>query len=136
MSDRWQRDGFWGRSVHACAPLALWAAHFFGSYMFVAVGCRAKLDSQTALGVPLLTLGLIALTLAVLGWLALMLFGPGGTFRSRHRCNAGMPADTLPEVSAGAFDGASAFRSGAAVLSLVAVAWTTVPMMLFHSCVQ
>jgi hypothetical protein len=154
--DLWQRDGFWSQSVHACAPLALWAAHFFGSYMFVAMGCRAGLDTPTVLGIPLLTLGLVALTVAALGWLALMLFGPTGTLRSPRRRDVGrttdalpaetrfagtLPADsvpeaTLPEVSPGAFDGATAFRSGAAVLSLVAVAWTAVPMMLLHSCVQ
>jgi hypothetical protein len=115
-------DGFWIGLVHACLPLAIWAAHFFGSYVFVAVGCHAGLDTRNFAGIPLLTLGLAGATVIALLALAWILLQP-----SRLRAASG----------AGSGDGpiGAAFRRGAAGLSLVAVAWTGVPVVLLRACV-
>ena len=129
----WRRDAFWPDTVHACAPLAIWAGHFFGSYVFVAIGCRARLDSQVVFGLPLLTLGLLALTAGALVWMALMLFGRNSVFSLRRQRSHGMQRGP---ATAGYPPGATAFRTGAAALSLVAVTWTTPPMLLLVSCLQ
>jgi len=114
------REHFWSGFVHACLPLAVWAAHFFASYVFVAVGCHAGLDARTALGIPVLTLVLLAATLLAVAGLVWVLLQPTPTRK------AGSGGDTV----------AAAFRRGAAVLSLVAVAWTGVPVALLQSCLQ
>lgn len=112
-------ENFWSGFVHACLPLAIWAGHFFASYVFVAVGCHAGLDARTAFGVPVLTLALMAATLLAMAALSLLLLRPT---RSR---------------SAGGGDAvAAAFRRGAAALSLVAVGWIGVPVALLRSCLQ
>ena len=115
------RESFWSGFAHACLPLAIWAGHFFASYVFVAVGCRAGLDTRTVLGIPLLSLGLMAATLLALAALAWVLLHPG-----RARTAASSSKDAV----------ATSFRRGAAGLSLVAVAWTAVPVLLLRSCLQ
>ena len=110
------RESFWSGFLHACLPLAIWAGHFFASYVFVAVGCRAGLDTRFLLGLPLLNLALMAATLLALVALAWILLHPGDT-RSKDAVGA-------------------AFRRGAAGLSLVAVTWTALPVLLLRSCLQ
>ena len=114
------RESFWAGCIHACLPLAIWALHFFACYVFVAIGCRAGLDAKAVAGVPILTLALMAATLLALAALGLVLIRP---VRSRSRSDS--------EDAIG-----TAFRRGAAALSLVAVAWTGLPIALLQSCLQ
>lgn len=116
----WPGDAFWADTLHACAPLAIWVAHFFGSYVLVATGCRAGLDAPSPLGMPLLNLGLIAFTLLALSCLAAIALRATWT-RPGHAAHA---------------KGAVAIRFAAAVLGLVAVAWTLPAMLLITSCLQ
>lgn len=112
----WRRDAFWRSFLHATTPLAIWAGHFFTAYAFVAIGCRAGLDTRTLAGIPVLTLGLGALTVLALAWLAIIIAKAAGVAR--------------------ASGGRTGVRSGIAILSFVAVAWTALPIALFTSCLR
>jgi hypothetical protein len=119
----WQRDGFRRDVGHAAMPLAIWAVHFFACYVFVAVGCRWGLADRTILAVPVLSAGLGVLTAIALVFLARIVVKAAGG----RRAVAGSTAIA---------GGLRAVRFGIAILSLVAVAWTVPPIVLFTSCLQ
>lgn len=89
-------------------PLAVWAAHFLFCYAAVAVACQRGLGSPRA--VLLAASLLAAVVLAAMAWRA-------------YRGLRAAPRSTRCAV-----------RFGAAVLALVAVAWTTLPVPLLPAC--
>lgn len=107
---------FWSRSAVVAAPLGVWAVHFFGSYVAVAVGCRDGWETRQALGVSLLRwclLGGSALALVavvVLGW------------RAWHEFRR-MPRGFSARV-----------RALVALLGGLAVAWGSVPAFVVSAC--
>ena len=65
---------------------------------------------------PVLSLGLGALTVLALAWLAIIIAKAAGVARPSG--------------------GRTGVRSGIAILSFVAVAWTALPIALFTSCLR
>jgi hypothetical protein len=108
MSTAPAREHFLRRLLQGSAPLMVWALHFFGAYALVAAGCCTALAHTPWFGVPALhvTLWLLsALAVAVIaGLIARNLRLPRGLLRSA--------------------------AAGGGLLALLAVAWTTLPMLL------
>lgn len=113
-----REDRFLAGARQGVLPLLIWAAHFFLAYAFVAIGCRAGLDDVRVAGMPAIMLVLLGVSVLALGWLVgLVVAAVGG----RRRDGARHP--TLVPV-----------RLAAAVLALVGVLWTTVPMTWLPPC--
>lgn len=95
--------GAWSGTV----PLLIWAAHFFGCYALVALGC----DQGWPIRWPLLAYSFIIM--AGLGWLTV------ATCRQAQRS----PGSTLESV-----------RWLVALLALIGSVWTTVPLWWLPLC--
>jgi hypothetical protein len=98
------------------APLVLWALHFAFCYGTTAVGCTAILRDGallTPLHLRLLMAGGTALALAASAWLLV------------HACRGARrgQGDLLPTV-----------RLASALLALVAIAWTGLPLAVLPAC--
>ena len=95
------------------APLVVWAAHFFGVYVIVAAACTGAVrdgvhDRMAVLGMPLILLSALALgVVATLLWRALR-----------------RPHNSLLAWA----------RIGGALLALIAIAWTSVPLLILPPC--
>jgi hypothetical protein len=106
------RESFWRRALAATLPLLVWSVHFAFTYGVAAAQCTPA--AMRPGGPDRVLLG--AVTLAAVGacaWLA---------WRAR-----GVPR----RIDAGLLDWA---RLVLAVLALVAVAWTGVPLLLVAGC--
>ena len=98
------------RTLRATLPLVIWGVHFFFCYAYAAVACQRGSDSGTALGaVSVLAVGATAL-----------LFGQA----LRVVCRQGSAAPGLYDWAA----------FTVAALSLVAIVWTCVPMLMVEMC--
>jgi hypothetical protein len=97
------------------APMLLWSAHFGFCYVAVAVGCTARAHGDAASASSLRTalLAATAIALAIGAWLLV------------HACRADArePGALLPKV-----------RLAGAVLALVGIAWTSLPLALLPLC--
>lgn len=112
-------DGFGTVSREALAAFLLWAAHFGVSYVFIAAGCVSPLREMAWAGVPVIRLGLLAITLPLLAWLAWRAL-------AAMRC----PREALPPASSLQ----RAARLGGSVLAAVAIGWTVIPMLALRVC--
>ena len=108
-------DGFAAASREALAALLLWAAHFGASYVFIAAGCVSPLREMAWAGVPVIRLGLLAITLPLVAWLAWR-----GLSSLRH---AGGGASLLRVA-----------RIAGSLLAAVAVGWTLLPALVLPVC--
>ncbi len=115
MNDRPPADGFGPASREALAALLLWAAHFGATYVFVAAGCVSPLRDMAWAGVPVIRLGLLAMTVPLAAWLAWRAF-PG-----LRRAGGG---GSLLRMA----------RAGGSLLAAVAVGWTLLPMFALPVC--
>lgn len=111
-----QRDRFFPPSFDACAPLLLWALHFFVAYVFAAAACLTSLAEAVWLGHPAIWVALLAWSFAAL-LCALWLL-----FRARRACR-----DAHDRLVSGV-------RMGCAVLALVGIAWTSLPLLMLSVC--
>lgn len=107
---------FFRASIHASLPLVWWALHFAFCYAGLAIGCTAGWDRGASLvGSPLQTALLIGSAIAVAGAAVLLLHA-----WRRARADDG---SLLPRV-----------RLVAAVMALIGIAWTSVPLLLLPLC--
>ena len=106
---------FAGATWRGAMPLGIWALHFSACYVGIAVGCNAGWQRSTWLGVPSLQASLALLTL-------LALSAAGALVWQACRDAAGSRA-LLPAV-----------RALTALLTLVGIAWSSVPLWLLPLC--
>jgi hypothetical protein len=112
------QDHLFKNMLLATAPLLVWAAHFFFSYAFVAAACVAGLDSATIAGMPILETGLLLASMLALGTAAALLWRP-----LRRVCRRG-GSDRLIDTA----------KVGSAMLALIGIAWTSLPMLMLKGC--
>lgn len=110
------RDHFFRKSVDASAPLLLWALHFFGVYIFVALACGSTLSDAQLFGYPLIK------SVSLLLSLIAILLVAGLCRRAILLCRQ-TPQQLL-----------SLARLGCAVLGTIAIVLTTIPMFILASC--
>ena len=107
-------DRFFIRLLSGTLPLLVWAAHFFAVYLLVAAQCSpAEITPEAPRRWMLAMLSVLALgACAALLW------------RARR---------TLSDATRdpGLFDWAQA---GSAVLAMLGIAWTSVPMLMIDGC--
>ncbi|HEV7914090.1 MAG TPA: hypothetical protein VGP22_10000 [Albitalea sp.] len=103
-------DRFVAGVADAAAPLGVWALHFFGCYIAVAVGCARGVDE------PALRAGLL-----IAGAAAIMFTG-GWLLRA---CVA---------VRRGERDLLGKARLGCAALATTGIAWTSAPLWTLAVC--
>lgn len=108
------RERLFSKLLHACAPLLVWALHFFFCYVWVAALCAPGLIDGEAPRRAMVGLA-SALALGVCLWLA---------WRARHVLAKASEATRL-------LDWASA---GSAVLAVAGVAWTSLPALMLDGC--
>lgn len=111
-----QRDRLISRLFDACAPLLLWALHFFGAYVFAAASCLTPLADKVWMDRSAIWIMLAVWTIAAL-LCALWLL-----VRAARRWRA-----TQDRLLSGA-------RLGCAVLGLLGIAWTAMPLLLLSAC--
>jgi hypothetical protein len=107
------QDRLLTRTLRVTLPLVIWGVHFFFCYAYAAVACQRGGPPGTVLAV----LGAISL-LAVAA--AALLFGQA----SRVVCRQGAAAPGFYEW----------VTFTVAALSLVAIVWTCVPMLMVEVC--
>ncbi len=107
-------DGFTASASRGVLPLVIWAAHFFASYASVEVACALQLQRVTLGGAAALSIWLWILTaVATASLLALTVAAV------RHG-----------QADAGSRSMQATVQVGAAVLALVGVLWSAVPIAL------
>ena len=97
--------------LRATAPLLVWGGHFFLCYAFIAIGCTA------GLGETMLKAALLAATALALAAVAMMALPPW------RRINGPAPR-RLRDLAA----------LCSAVLSVMGVGWTLIPLWLLGVC--
>ncbi|GGY10458.1 hypothetical protein GJV26_27460 [Massilia dura] len=97
-------DRFFHKLWQGTAPLVLWATHFFFCYLYAASGCRRETWA--------VLLGVTLAALALAGWLV------------RQGWQGGKEPRTLLGMA----------QLGGAVLALVALAWSAMPLFVFGAC--
>jgi hypothetical protein len=97
------------------APMLLWFAHFASCYVAVAVGCTAIAHGGTT--------SASSLRLALVAGTALALAAGAWLLVRACRADAFEPGTLLPKV-----------RLAAAVLALVGIAWTCLPLAFLPLC--
>jgi hypothetical protein len=115
MTSPRSRATFFAGVLAGAAPMLLWSAHFAFCYVAIAVGCAA-IARGGAVTASSLTLMLVVGTAGALAAAAVLLV---------RACRAGMrePAALLAKV-----------RLAAAVLALVGIAWTGLPLAFLPPC--
>lgn len=99
-------DRFFYKLWQGTAPLVLWGAHFFFCYLYAASGCRRETWAVLS--------GVTLAALAVAGWLM---------WKAWQGWQAGQPRGMLAMA-----------RLGGAVLALVAIGWSALPLFVFGAC--
>ena len=109
-------DGFTAGALHGALPMIIWAAHFFVAYASAEVACALQLHRFKPLGLSAPSLWLWAITAAAIAMLMVL------TVRAvRNRRAAAESGATQATV-----------QIGAAVLALVGVLWSAVPIALVY----
>lgn len=112
-------DRFVAGALQGALPFLIWAAHFFLVYMTIKGACALNLQHSTLGGVAVISAAIWLLSAAAIA--ALLALGVLWARAARaHRIGAG---GTLGVV-----------RLGAVVFALVAVVWSTVPIVLVPPC--
>ncbi len=112
------RDHFFRDAIKASASLLLWALHFFTLYIFVALACESVLVQSRLFGRPLIESVSLLLSLIV-SLLALALL-----WRAVVLCRM-EPQKLLPLA-----------RLGCALLGLIGIVWTSVPLLILSACTR
>lgn len=109
-------DGFSAGAWHSALPMFIWAAHFFVAYASAEVACALHLHRFKVLGMSASGLWLWFISAAAIALLILL------TRRALRYRRA--------EAELGATQ--ASVQIGAAVLSLVGVLWSAVPLVFVH----
>ncbi len=107
-------DGFTASALHSVLPMVIWAAHFSLSYASAEVVCALQLQRFTLAGVSALNIWLWSLSAVAIA--ALVGLTVVTARYSRADAKSGNMQATL--------------RIGAAILALVGVLWSAVPIAL------
>jgi hypothetical protein len=110
------RDRFFRNSVDASAPLLLWALHFFTVYIFVALACESTLVDAQLFGYPYIECMSLLLSLFAI------FIATGLLWRAAMMCLL-RPRQLL-----------SLARLGCAMLGIIGIIWTSVPMFILSAC--
>lgn len=110
-------DGFTASASRGVLPLVIWAAHFFASYASVEVACALQLQRVTFGGVAALSIWLWILTAAAIA--SLLALTVAAFRHGRADAGSGSMQATV--------------RIGAAILALVGVLWSAVPIALLDA---
>ena len=110
-------DGFTASVSHSVLPLIIWAAHFFLSYASAEVACALHLQRFTLGGVSALNIWLWSLSAVAIA--ALVVLTVVTARHDRADAKAGNMQATV--------------RIGAAILALVGVLWSAVPIVLLDA---
>ena len=109
-------DGFTTAAWRGALPLFIWAAHFLVAYASAEVACVLHLDHFRVLGVSATNLWLWIITAAAIALLIVL------TRRAvRYRRTEAEPGATQAMI-----------QVGAAVMALVGVLWSAVPIIFLH----
>lgn len=112
--DATHADGFTSSASRCVLPLVIWAAHFFGCYASVEVACALRLHHVAIGGVAALSLWLWILTAAAIA--SLLSLTLAAIRHSRTDQGSGSMQDAV-------------FK-GTAILALVGVLWSAIPIAL------
>ena len=113
-------DGFAAGASHGVLALTIWAAHFFLSYASAEVTCALDLQRFMVAGIPAPSIWLWMLTAVAIVFLIALIVLAVLNERTRAVPTSG---GTLATV-----------RIGAAVLALVGVLWSAVPIVFAPLC--
>ena len=113
-------DGFAAGTSHGVLPLVIWAAHFFLSYASAEIACALDLQRFTLAGIPSPSIWLWVLTVGAIASLIALIVLAVQNEKARAVTTSG---STLATV-----------RVGAAMLALVGVLWSAVPIVLAPLC--
>lgn len=114
-----QADRFVPGALQAAAPLLIWAAHFFVTYMTIKAACELEVQRFALAGVNVITLFLwVASAAAILALISMLVFEGREAMRHFERGSG-----TLEIV-----------HIGATIFALTAVVWATVPIVLVPPC--
>jgi hypothetical protein len=105
-------DGFVATALHGVLPLIVWAAHFFLSYASAEVACVLRLQRFTLGNVAALSIWLWVISAAAIATLLVLI-----VVAVRHGRADAQSGSTQAIV-----------RIGAAILALVGVLWSAVPI--------
>jgi len=109
-------DGFTAGSLHGALPLFVWAAHLFVAYASAEVACALQLHRFKVLGLSAPDLWLWFISAAAIAMLVVL------TVQAvRHRRAAAESGTTQATI-----------QIGAAILALVGVLWSSVPIALVY----
>jgi hypothetical protein len=113
-------DGFAAGTSRGVLPLVIWAAHFFLSYASAEIACALDLQRVTLAGIPSPSIWLWMLTVAAIAFLIVLMVLAVQNEKARAVATSG---STLATV-----------RVGAAILALVGVLWSAVPIVFAPLC--
>jgi hypothetical protein len=113
-------DGFAASTAHGVLALVIWAAHFFLSYASAEIACALDLQRFTLAGIPSPSIWLWVLTVGAIALLIALIVLAVRNERARA---VGTSSSTLATV-----------RIGAALLALVGVLWSAVPIVFAPLC--
>lgn len=115
---RYNDDRFFVSLFDASAPLILWAVYLFGVYAYAAVACDTAFAYVAWSGYSAIKIVLLGVTVpVVLGLLAMLLRAARYLKSTPHSLMAFA-------------------RVGIAVLGLIGVVWSALPMLLMTSCIR
>lgn len=109
-----------GREPSIIAAPLVWAAHFVLSYALLSIGCALGWQTAQVLGLDLIRSLLLLLTAAAIAALLVLL---GAAWHVRHHAAVG----SRPRFSA-------TTATGLAILSLIAVVWIGLAIVLMPPC--
>jgi hypothetical protein len=115
-----QRDRLFPPTFDVCAPLLLWALHFFGAYVFAAAGCLTSLADMVWMGRSATWLMLLAWSLVGLLCALWLLIRAVRAWHAMHDASR----DRL----------SCSARVACAALGLTGIAWTSLPLLMLSSC--
>lgn len=112
------RERLFLSTFDACAPLLLWALHFFAAYVFAALACDTALAEQVWAGRS-------AVWMVLMGWsIAALLCAASLLTRAARRWREADPHARLLNGT----------RLGCAVLGVIGIAWTALPLLALPAC--
>jgi len=110
-------DGFAASAAFSVLPMVIWAAHFFLSYASAEAMCALSLQNVAWRGVSALNLWLWSISAVAIAALV------GLTVAAIRRGRVGAEAGNMQTT----------VRLGAAILALVGVLWSAVPIAVFDA---
>lgn len=114
-----RNDRFVAGALQGVLPFLIWAAHFFLVYMAIKAACAVDLQHPLLNGASVISAAIWLLSAAAIA----ALVGLGALWARPPRAGGAGAGGTLALV-----------RLGAVLFALVAVVWSTVPIVLVPPC--